>query len=918
MSAINRVIVVNDDSRHLTHRVIEVLEEYDDVQEAAEQAQQAAQDASQAAGEASQAAQDASQAANDAVAAVAVALRTYPSRAALVSALPSLQDGMTVLAGGQPYIIDSNAIGWRSAMADLGVDGVVLDEPINAYVAAWFADDGDNTIYFYTSPDGKTWSRLNDSFVRVGNTNRNVLSRDPSLVFFRGEFWMSVTNYAEGSHDAVIFRSRDLMNWRRFEVKFGPVPNISATVPFPGGIVPASFVWAPELVVDGDDLYAFPTIRYGNDVVDDYGSTIQSKRIFRSRLVSPDTMEFSALEYVPLGDVHPKGTYQAVGEIAAPPSVPLRHINGQSGMMGLDITFSQDFRAAFPADDLIIIPAAAGATSFSGGNWIAGGSTYINFVSRVNTFLAANPDVVLEAMIWQQGEDDRNNSNYQSQLADFFVRARGDIPALSGVPLLLGEMGTFVPAGTTDINAVIAAVAAATPNAHVVSSAGLTDKGDSLHFNAASYRTLGHRYFSAFASARGSTGSGPVPQRRAIIIAGQSNAVGQDLFENQAVIGGQLDAAAEWKLTEPGWWFVTKDEKAKTCLVFDGDAIDGGFDYVQTLTAPYMVEGFSLVPHTYLTPAGVRDLKWRIYCDAHADLDNVPLGKQFYWELPTPGSSPEAFTAINVSHPVRHGGVKNLAVRSDAAALPALYRAAVFMHGDPKRGISYSVQLASGARSINPQEGVLYYVGGTGSAVTLTIKDGAADMFHLAALTFATDSGIRVLQSPVVAWPVALGFGDNVNQVVTFRRGPNGLYYPDLAPRAAFSAHKGGTPQTIGGALVQTAISFPSEEFDSGASFDVATGMWTPPPGRYRVTASVRFTGGVAGANNSLLLLRDGAVYRRMSMQSAGAGDMTLDLTALVRANGSNAFGVAVVLGGSGDKTISGAAADTWFEGGPL
>ena len=48
------------------------------------------------------------------------------------------------------------------------------------------------------------------------------------------------------------------------------------------------------------------------------------------------------------------------------------------------------------------------------------------------------------------------------------------------------------------IDAAIQAVAAELPDLEYVSVAGLTDKGDNLHFSSASARELGRRYFAEY------------------------------------------------------------------------------------------------------------------------------------------------------------------------------------------------------------------------------------------------------------------------------------------------------------------------------------------------------------------------------------------------------------------------------------
>lgn len=362
MSAINRVIVVNDDSRYLTHRVIEVLEGYDDVQEAAGQAQQAAQDASQAAGEASQvaqdasqAAQDASQAANDAVAAVAVASRAYPSRAALVSALPSLQDGMTVLAAGEPYIIDSTATGYDSALQDLGVDGVRRPSEVrNVYLSAFFTNQNDNTVHLCVSLDGVNFSTINVGVLPIpGGGGLSI--RDPAITWYAGEWWIFATGAAVSSHDFVVFRSRDLLTWSKHQCSLGGGPYYSETTPFPGGSSPCNSIWAPEPFIENGRLYIAIAVRYGADITDAFGNTIFHRVTVISEMTDPVAMTFSVPQIldmdgettslIDMSIVRVGGTYWGAVKDDAAKTIQIRSASSLLGPWVLNQTISDTQRS---------------------------------------------------------------------------------------------------------------------------------------------------------------------------------------------------------------------------------------------------------------------------------------------------------------------------------------------------------------------------------------------------------------------------------------------------------------------------------------------------------------------------------------------------------------------------------------------
>lgn len=837
----------------------------------------------------------------------------YATRADMYADRANTAEGDMVYAEGVAYIRDTTATGWQSALHDLGLNGYRLrDGAENAYLAAWFSDDANATIHFWTSADGLNWNRLNGARLQVPG-GFFLQSRDPSIVFYRGEFWVSVTNYG-ATWDTLIFRSRDLVTWSRDTATFGPSAINSATVPLPGGLQPADLVWAAELVVDGDDLYAFPSVRFGNDTTDAFGNTIKSKFIFRSRLTGTSPLTFGPLEYVPLGNLHPAGTFQAVGSQLAIPTNPLRHQLFLDGRMGLDVSFSQRFRTRFTIDDLVFIPAARGGSGFANNQWRAGNPSYTIAVTRLQQFFAANPGAVMEALIWDQGEADQSNPDYENELVDLFVRLRAAVPQLVGVPILMGLRATW-SSGATTINAAITAAAARIPNARTVSAASLNHTGDSTHYDAASIRTLGERYYEAWIAARGGGFSGPTKQMRAVAVLGQSNAVGQAPLDDPSG-RTQIDAAA----VKDGstWYFLTKDEIAKTIRVYQGASLAGGFTFVQELSGPFKVEGVSAVPRFTRNGAGVRSRSWRVYTDAHADLEGVALGRQYFWDMTTLASAPTGPTAVVAGRPIRHGAVKNLAA-GDPAAVDRVARAAAFLGGDTPDAIAYMELLAGGSRTIRPQPGVLYYTTGVGQVVDLTIKEGAADVFHVACLANTAGTGINVLAggTSIVATPLSIGFGYSSDQIVTFRRQTNGQYVPESGGhRAAFSANKGGTPQTVT-ATTETLVTFPNEDHDNGGFFNPANGRWTPPAGRYRISAGVLVAGTAAGANNAIILRKNGTQIRQGAVQTTGAGSTTLVVDGVFYANGTDYFDVTVILTSAGTKTVTGATENTWFEGSP-
>ncbi|MBS1660433.1 MAG: beta-glucuronidase [Bacteroidetes bacterium] len=103
----------------------------------------------------------------------------------------------------------------------------------------------------------------------------------------------------------------------------------------------------------------------------------------------------------------------------------------------------------------------------------------------------------LKGIVWHQGESDNNPADaavYMNKLKALVQRFRNDLNE-PGLPFVAGEIGYFNK--EVLINKVIDEIPGAVTNTAVVSAAGLTDKGDKVHFDTRSARELGRRYAAA-------------------------------------------------------------------------------------------------------------------------------------------------------------------------------------------------------------------------------------------------------------------------------------------------------------------------------------------------------------------------------------------------------------------------------------
>jgi hypothetical protein len=153
-----------------------------------------------------------------------------------------------------------------------------------------------------------------------------------------------------------------------------------------------------------------------------------------------------------------------------------------------------------------LVPAAVGGSPIS--SWqpgavdaATGTHPYDDAITRAR---AAMRDGKLKAILWHQGEADATPALsvvYADGLRALIARFRSDLGDPS-LPFIIGELGIFErapwSAAKARVDSAQRAVTSTTPNVAFVYSTGLVDKGDTLHFDARSARTLGRRFASAY------------------------------------------------------------------------------------------------------------------------------------------------------------------------------------------------------------------------------------------------------------------------------------------------------------------------------------------------------------------------------------------------------------------------------------
>lgn len=170
--------------------------------------------------------------------------------------------------------------------------------------------------------------------------------------------------------------------------------------------------------------------------------------------------------------------------------------------IGLSASFADEYAKYFN-EDVGLIPCADGGTKLS--QWMPGEILYDNAVN--NAKLAQRTSEIV-GILWHQGENDSHfeddANTYQQRFIQMITRLRKDL-GNEKLPVIVGELGRFASAYQNGklkfmdaVNNALRTMPFVIENCGFASSEGLTDRGDSIHFNSVSYRIFGKRYFEEF------------------------------------------------------------------------------------------------------------------------------------------------------------------------------------------------------------------------------------------------------------------------------------------------------------------------------------------------------------------------------------------------------------------------------------
>jgi len=183
--------------------------------------------------------------------------------------------------------------------------------------------------------------------------------------------------------------------------------------------------------------------------------------------------------------------------------------------VGLGRTFAIEIANTSPEKTIGLIPCAVGGSPIDA--WQPGvhykPTDSYPWDDAIRRTKLATQVGTLRGILWHQGESDSSpalSSTYEAKLHDLINRFRTELVA-QDVPFIAGQLGQFEGRPWGEAKLTIDRALQSLPHkvalTAFVSSTGLVDGGDKIHFDADSYREFGKRYARAYRQVHATTPS---------------------------------------------------------------------------------------------------------------------------------------------------------------------------------------------------------------------------------------------------------------------------------------------------------------------------------------------------------------------------------------------------------------------------
>lgn len=181
------------------------------------------------------------------------------------------------------------------------------------------------------------------------------------------------------------------------------------------------------------------------------------------------------------------------------------HDNREGLGIGLAMTFALELIKNYELLRIGLVPCAQGGSRLE--RWEEGADLYSLALQKAR---AAQSAGAIGGILWHQGESDSRQAEdantYFDRFSAMIYALRRDLGGTAPIPVIVGELGRFLFGRQSEtpfvfcqvVNDALKRTAETLPATGFVSSEGLEDKGDLIHFNSTSLREFGRRYGRAY------------------------------------------------------------------------------------------------------------------------------------------------------------------------------------------------------------------------------------------------------------------------------------------------------------------------------------------------------------------------------------------------------------------------------------
>ena len=181
---------------------------------------------------------------------------------------------------------------------------------------------------------------------------------------------------------------------------------------------------------------------------------------------------------------------------------PINFDRPSSGV-GLASSFAASWRLDNPQEELGLIPCAEGGSSLD--DWAVGGVLFEHALAQARL---AQRSSEIKGILWHQGENGcapDKAKDYVEKLSVIIQTLRQELQ-IPEVPMIVGGLGDYLSEGMLGayfsayplVNQALMDFAESQANCYFVTAQDLTANPDGIHFNAASQRRFGIRYYQAY------------------------------------------------------------------------------------------------------------------------------------------------------------------------------------------------------------------------------------------------------------------------------------------------------------------------------------------------------------------------------------------------------------------------------------